>query len=101
MPFTGFQLLNTGFISSEVMELTSDRAQQTKVKGLYYTWRYLQKILLSLAKMYFAKADIIFFFILNSDVKLKESGYTSFQTINPWELRKKLPYLASPVLFWV
>lgn len=50
--------------------------------------------------MYFAKADIIFF-ILNSDVKLKESGYTSFQTINPWELRKKLPYLASPVLFWV
>lgn len=41
MPLTGFQLLNIGLISSEVRELTSCRAQQTMVKGLYYTWRYL------------------------------------------------------------
>lgn len=40
MPFPGFQLLNTGLISSEVMEIMEiigDRAQQTRVKGLYYT----------------------------------------------------------------
>lgn len=33
MPFTGFQLLIIGLISSEVMELTSDRAQQTRGKA--------------------------------------------------------------------
>lgn len=32
--------------------------------------------------MYFAKLDTIFF-ILNSDIKLKESGYTSFQLLSP------------------
>ncbi|KAJ7403539.1 F-box-like/WD repeat-containing protein TBL1X [Willisornis vidua] len=37
MPFTGFQLFNITLIPSEVMELTSIRAQQIRQKGLYYT----------------------------------------------------------------